>query len=429
MAKWRLIPKDVAIIGNGLKGLSIGLLCIIYFFGKDNLDKLFEGLTLWIRVGDDPVLRAEAQRLLLEASEISTMGIRMVESGYLIAAVLVLVSCTLVGILDGLRERRIVELQNVSEERARRLEAAQERLTEVQRHLAHAERLAAIGRMAAGVSHEINNPLAAVSGHIRLLSMRIPEDDEKRGLLEVMQRETRRIRDIVKGLNDFARLQPDPEEMRKSFADVHEIVKEAIQAFQPILNEANIRVSQQFGDDEAAVFGKKDFLRLAFNNLISNAIEAMPEGGELTIRTTRSVVSEYDMMALRGYVPPEDPEPGTEGEARRVFGSEAEFSLPMLQKQGDPVIRVDFADTGQGMTPELLDKIFEPFVTTKEVGYGLGLGLAITYSIVRNHGGYFEVRSKAGEGSQFTVVLAAGEKREAPGGESDSSRPVAAQSG
>jgi len=429
MAKKRHATMDVAIIGNGLKGLSIGLLCIIYFFGKDNLDKFFEGMTLLIRMGDDPVMREQAHLLLLEASEISAMGIRMVESGYLIAAVLVLVSCTVVGILDGLRERRITELQKESEERARSLEAAQDRLTEVQRHLAHAERLAAIGRMAAGVSHEINNPLAAVSGHIRLLSMQIPPEDERRGLLEVMQSETRRIRDIVKGLNDFARLQPDPEEMRKTTVDVHEIVREAIQAFQPMLNEANIQVNQQFGGDEAVVFGKKDSLRLAFNNLISNAMEAMPEGGELTIRTARSAVSEYDMMALRGYVPPEDLEPGPEGEVRRLFGPETEFSLPILQKTGDPVVRVDFVDTGQGMSPELLDKIFEPFVTTKEVGYGLGLGLAITYSIVRNHGGYFEVLSKVGEGAQFTVVLAAGQEHEASGSGPEPSVPVATQSG
>jgi signal transduction histidine kinase len=407
MAKWSLVPKDTAVIGNGLKGLSIGLLCIVYFFGKDNLDKLFEAIALWIRMGDDPAVREQVLTLLVEASEISAMGLRMVESGYLIACVLILVSCTLFGIVDGLRERRVMELQNESEARARRLEEAQERLTEVQRRLAHAERLAAVGRMAAGVSHEINNPLAAISGHIRLLSMQLPESDERRPLLEVMQKEARRIRSIVKGLNDFARVQPKPEEIRKTTADVHDIINEALAAFQPMFAESKVRVNCQFGDDEAIVFGGKDYLRLAFNNLISNAIEAMPGGGELIIRTSRSVVSEYDMMALKGFVPAS--EKGQEGETRRVYGSESEFSQPLLLNEGDPVVRVDFVDTGTGMAPDLMEKMFEPFVTTKEVGYGLGLGLAITYSIIHNHGGYFDVRSKVGEGSQFTVVLAAAE--------------------
>jgi signal transduction histidine kinase len=113
------------------------------------------------------------------------------------------------------------------------------------------------------------------------------------------------------------------------------------------------------------------------------------------------------MMALKGFVPAS--EKGQEGETRRVYGSESEFSQPLLLNEGDPVVRVDFVDTGTGMAPDLMEKMFEPFVTTKEVGYGLGLGLAITYSIIHNHGGYFDVRSKVGEGSQFTVVLAAAE--------------------
>ena len=414
--------KHYSLLGNALKGFGVGLLCNIYFFGNHNLEKLLEAIAFFMKSQPSEASYEAFHDLMAEAGTLSSMSKQMMESGYLLAGLLVLVSCTLVGYWDGIRERRIRDLQNESEARLQRLQEAQDRLTNVQRRLAHSERLAAIGRMAAGVSHEINNPLAAVSGHIRLLDMQLAEDDPRHPLLEVMQKETRRIRDIVRGMNDFARSQPDPEEIRKSTADVHEIIEEALVAFDPRFKEAGIDVERQLNTSSLFVFGKTDHLRLALNNLISNAIEAMDGSGKLTIRTSSATVDRDGIMHLRGYQPTQASEDGSR-DTKRTVGPGTEFSMPLLLEEGDPVVLLEILDTGVGISEEILNKIFEPFVTTKGVGYGLGLGLAITYSIIRSHSGYIEVQSKDGEDTKFTVVLpSAGEKRES---ESEQPEPVA----
>jgi signal transduction histidine kinase len=396
--------KDTSVIGNGLKGLAIGLLCNVYFFARENLEDLVEAIAIWFR-DPSPEAAREIDLLLVSASDLTNLGRNMLESGYLVVGLLVLISTGIAGILDGLRERRVKELQEESESRTQRLTEAQKLLTSAQRRLAHSERLAAIGRMAAGVSHEINNPLGAITGHIRLLAMQIPEEDEeKHTYLDIVQKEARRIREIVKGLNDFARSNPDPEDLRKSTVDIHTIVHEALDAFRPRFLDTGIEVEEKLAAQNANVFGRKDHLRMVLDNLISNAAEAMKGGGTITLSTALSTLDKNDMMVLKGSISDAD---GLTSDVQRLMGRDAEFSMPLMLEEGDPVLKIDVIDHGQGMSAELVDKVFEPFVTTKEVGYGLGLGLAITYSIVRAHGGFIDVHSKSGRGSQFTVVLAA----------------------
>ncbi|MDP7133338.1 MAG: HAMP domain-containing sensor histidine kinase, partial [Planctomycetota bacterium] len=217
-------------------------------------------------------------------------------------------------------------------------------------------------------------------------------------------KEARRIREIVKGLNDFARSNPDPEDLRKSTVDIHTIVHEALDAFRPRFLDTGIEVEEKLAAQNANVFGRKDHLRMVLDNLISNAAEAMKGGGTITLSTALSTLDKNDMMVLKGSISDAD---GLTSDVQRLMGRDAEFSMPLMLEEGDPVLKIDVIDHGQGMSAELVDKVFEPFVTTKEVGYGLGLGLAITYSIVRAHGGFIDVHSKSGRGSQFTVVLAA----------------------
>ena len=417
MTNWWRSLRDYSVIGNGLKGLAVGLLCNAYFFGHNHLDKLFEAIAILLRIPIDSASQDQIESLLSEASDLSTLGTDMVESGYLSVGILVLVSCVAVGLLDGLRERRVIELQNETERRARELEQAQEKLTQYQRSLAHSERLAALGRMAAGVSHEINNPLGAISGHIRLLAMQLPKDDKTQATLEVVQKEARRIREIIRGMNDFARHQPDPVEVRKTTCDLQVVLDEAIQAFLPRFAEAEVALYRDFNAERATVYGNKDQLRIVFNNLIANAIEATEGGGDLTLQSSTATVSHHDIMALKGHAAAAEEE-GQTGERGELVGGETEFSMPLVVKEGDPVVRIDVIDSGQGISPDMVERIFEPFVTTKEVGYGLGLGLALTYSIIRNHGGYIDVSSKVDEGSRFTVVLAA-----APDGPTESASP------
>jgi signal transduction histidine kinase len=395
--------KDTAVLGNGLKGLAIGLLCNVYFFARQNLEDLVEAIALWLR-DPSPEAGRDIELLLNSAADISNLGRDMLGSGYLVVGILVLVSTGVMGVFDGLRERRVRELQAESESRTIRLTEAQKLLTSAQRRLAHSERLAAIGRMAAGVSHEINNPLGAITGHIRLIAMQIPEEDkEKHAYLEVVQKEARRIREIVKGLNDFARSNPDPEELRKSTADIHTIIHEALDAFRPRFLETSIEVEKSLEAPNPFVFGRKDHLRMVINNLISNAAESMPGGGKIKLTTNFSTLDKNDIISLRGSISGVD---GLTSDVHRLMGQDDEFSMPLMLEEGDPVLKIEVLDFGQGMSADLIDKVFEPFVTTKEVGYGLGLGLAITYSIVRSHGGFIDVHSKVDKGSQFTVVLA-----------------------
>lgn len=399
--------RDTAVIGNGLKGLAIGLLCNVYFFARQNLEDLVEAIALWLK---DPSHEAgrEIEILLNSAADISNLGRNMLGSGYLVVGILVLVSTGIMGVFDGLRERRVRELQAESESRTKRLTEAQKLLTIAQRRLAHSERLAAIGRMAAGVSHEINNPLGAIIGHIRLIAMQIPEEDkEKHVYLEVVQKEARRIREIVRGLNDFARSNPDPAELRKSTVDIHTVIHEALDAFRPRFHDTNIEVEISLDAPNATVFGRKDHLRMVLNNLISNAAESMQDGGTVILTTNLSTLDKDDMMALKGSISEAE---GLTSDVHRLMGQDDEFSMPMMLEEGDPVLKIEVIDHGQGMSAELIDKVFEPFVTTKEVGYGLGLGLAITYSIVHSHGGFIDVHSKVGKGSQFTVVLASAQQ-------------------
>jgi signal transduction histidine kinase len=229
-----------------------------------------------------------------------------------------------------------------------------------------------------------------------------------------MQKETLRIRNIVRGLNDFARHQPDPDEILKNTTDVHRILEETLEAFQIQLTEKQMEVVREFRAAPAEVFGKKDHLRMAFTNLISNAVEASREKSLIRLRTSSSILDRASAMALRSY----EAHGGTSGTApgaQRVLGLQEEFSLPQILKEGDRIVRIDVCDHGSGISPELLGKIFEPFVTTKDVGYGLGLGLAITYSIIRSHGGFIEVESEVGRGSRFSVVLAAARPLPLPG--------------
>ena len=255
------------------------------------------------------------------------------------------------------------ELARSFNDMTERLATSDRELRQAQEHLLRAEKLAAVGRMAATVAHEINNPLAGVYTYIRLIQRRLAEgktsETDIKKLMEqlgIMGREVERATNIVLNLLDFTR----PKEPAKAPTQINTVLDESLQVLTAALAVHNIRITKELGDvPEVAVDPAQ--IKQVFLNILTNACEAMREGGELHIRS----------------------------------------------RQGDGgAVAVEFADTGPGIPADLLPRIFDPFVSTKDKG--TGLGLAVAYELVSRHGGKLEVRSAPGEGTCMTVVLPGG---------------------
>ncbi len=240
-------------------------------------------------------------------------------------------------------------------------------LSETRGHLMQSEKLAVVGRLAAGVAHEINNPLTGVMLISSSVRDAMEPGDPRRGDLDTIHNEARRCRDIVKGLLDFSR-QTKPQRTR---ARIETAVGQAVQVVRNQAGKRGIEIVQE-GEELPAIDMDVSQVQQVFLNLLVNAMDAIGENGRIAIR-------------------------------RRV------------SKDGTAV-EVEVADTGPGIPPEDLGKLFEPFYSTKGAK-GTGLGLSISWGIVERHGGTLTVDSEPGHGATFTVRLpvAGGEGREAGG--------------
>ena len=225
-----------------------------------------------------------------------------------------------------------------------------------QEQIGRSERLAMIGRLAAGVAHEINNPLGGIMLFSNLLLRKAPEDSKQRENLQRITDEATRCQRIVAGLLDFARhREPKIEPVR-----VRDILEKTLDLVRQQALFLNIEIRTELHED-VPVSADASQLQQVFMNIVMNAAEAMDGRGTLTIRT------------------------------------ESEKASDSVQ------VRVD--DTGTGMTEQQLDQLFEPFFTTKEVGHGTGLGMSISRGIVENHGGSIWAVSSPGQGTSVFVSL------------------------
>jgi signal transduction histidine kinase len=240
-------------------------------------------------------------------------------------------------------------------------------LLEAEAQLMQSEKLASMGQLAAGVAHEINNPLGTVLIYAHMLLKNLPVSDPRREDLLMITREADRCRDIVRGLLDFSR----QSKLRDQLTDVNEVMRETLEPLSRQENFANIELKTDLRADLPRTLLDPEQMRQAFINILENAIEAMPNGGRLEVGT-------------------------------------------MLTPDGK-AIAVRFADTGTGIPEENLERIFDPFFTTKQIGKGTGLGLAIVYGIVKMHRGAISVDSRVGVGSTFTLTLPVIESREEMG--------------
>ena len=226
---------------------------------------------------------------------------------------------------------------------------------ELERQLVQADKLSSIGLLAAGVAHEVNTPLAVISTYAQMLAKQISEDEQKSKLLDKIAKQTFRASEIVNSLLNFSRTSTTEfVEM-----DVSKVIQETLNLLEHQLKKSAIEVKLTTESALPPVKGNAGKLQQVFLNLFLNARDAMESGGTLTIR----VWSE------------------------------------------DGFARIDVADNGQGIQPENLARIYDPFFTTKAARKGTGLGLSVSYGIVREHGGTIEVESRWGAGSRFRVEL------------------------
>ncbi|MEC7584029.1 MAG: ATP-binding protein [Planctomycetota bacterium] len=239
----------------------------------------------------------------------------------------------------------------------RRLRANEKQLVRLGRTLAMSEKLASIGTLAAGVSHEINNPVAVINNKVQILRYRIDDGDERPKLLaelDVIDKHTRRIGQITDGLLTFSR--ETPFEIRR--LDMSRLVREAVDLVRVPFRAAEVEIEMEQGGP-LVVQGSSNHLLQVLVNMLLNAKDASVAGGSVQVAWE--------------------------------------------ERDGEAILSI--VDHGQGVAPEHLAKIFDPFFTTKDVDKGTGLGLAISHGIVERHGGRIEVESESGRGAAFRIFL------------------------
>jgi signal transduction histidine kinase len=233
--------------------------------------------------------------------------------------------------------------------------------------LIRSARLAAVGEMAAGVAHELNNPLTTVAGFVELVLDELPQDSPHRPDLELVLRESHRARGVVRRLLDFSR----PGENRRTRTDLNELVSDVLTLVHHLVRTSGVEMKIDLSLDLPWVSVDPAQIKQVLLNLVHNSIQSMPSGGTLLVKTAR----------------------GLTGEA------------PDNQSWATVAI----TDNGEGISEVNLERVFEPFFTTRPAGKGTGLGLSVSYGIITDHDGFIEVDSQIGKGSCFTVFLPLGE--------------------
>src|ERR1041384_7181884 len=258
----------------------------------------------------------------------------------------------------GILRDRIHEATLELEERNHQLQETNLELWRTNRRMNELGRLAAAGQTAAHFAHEVGTPLNLISGHVQLLKSdleRDPRDAESR--IRTISAQIERIERIVRRMLDKTRFETELAPL-----DLNSVLRKLCDAMSPAFDKRDIVLVETFADNLPLIAGSSDRLQQLFLNLVNNSLDAMPEGGEIQIRTA---------------------------------------------SEGKHVVLVDFIDTGTGMTPEVMSHIFDPLYTTKDRGHGTGLGLVIASKIVSEHGGKIEVKSELGKGTRFRLTFAA----------------------
>ena len=233
----------------------------------------------------------------------------------------------------------------------------------LEEQLQQREKLSSIGLLAAGVAHEVNTPLTGVSSYTQMLLAMLNENDPKHALLQKVRTQAERATNIVNNLLNFSRTGSATE-----FAEVNvaRVLDDTLQLLEPQMRRSQIEIVRNYEQDAPEVYGNAGKLQQVFTNLLLNARDAIPDGGRIVVSTTTA---------------------------------------------DDGSLVAEISDTGIGIAPENVAKIYDPFYTTKGVGQGTGLGLAVSYGIVQEHTGRITVDSTPGHGTTFRITLPAARAR------------------
>ena len=242
------------------------------------------------------------------------------------------------------------------------------RVRDLEERLRRADRLAALGTMAAGIAHDIRNPLTSILIFSQLMSLHHDDPDVRQKFDRVVPRELERVQGVIEDMMELAR----PAALNLEPTNLNEVLTQALELYEEQAATQGVKVAREFDPDLPFCNADRKRLHRCISNLLANAIQAMAKGGDLAVHT--SLVSDVPAAAS-----------------------------PSAGAPPDAMIRVTIADTGQGIQPDRLSRIFDPFYTTKEKG--LGLGMAITHRIVEDHTGTIDVQSQVGLGTTFTIHL------------------------
>ena len=304
------------------------------------------------------------------------------------------------------RRRRLAEAlgqqRELLAENVRSLERTNRALTEARDELVHAEKLASTGRLAAGLAHEIGNPLNAILSYVEVGRRRGVEEE----WLEGVREEAERIDEIVTGLLDFAR--PGREEPAP--VAVGELLRDTLALLESQGRLDAIEVDLRVDEPLPPALARRGRLQQVLVNLLLNACDAVEEsdaaGARVAVRASRGA---FESPELPRPAPrrEEDPEAVDYSHLRRLDQPVRERAAPPLQG-GETVVRIAVADDGPGVEADPPRRVFEPFYTTKEPGRGTGLGLAVSERLIEGMGGWIEVRNREEGGAEFTICLPAG---------------------
>ena len=265
--------------------------------------------------------------------------------------------------------KRLAENKKRMEAQIQSLEQANQELKEAREEVVHSEKLSSVGRLAAGVAHEVGNPIGAILGYTNLLSAHIKNDEEAADYLTRMEKELTRIDAMLRELLDFSR--PSPK--KHVPIEVNELVSETTSFFSHQTLMTSVSLDTILEENAGMVWADANQLKQVLINLMFNACDAMEAGGRLRVVTRRA------------------PAPDT--------------GKSLVHGQRQECIEISVSDTGRGIQASELSKIFDPFYTTKAPGQGTGLGLAISLRIIEAFHGSIAVESFEGKGSTFTIRL------------------------
>jgi two-component system NtrC family sensor kinase len=246
---------------------------------------------------------------------------------------------------------------------AKELKKRKEEFESAYKKISQLDRLIAMGRLTAGIAHEINNPLGVISNYVQVLLRNESLGPTVKIDLMLIEEEILGMIGIIRGLLNFSR----ESEMQKNLVSINEVLRKTVALLKFQLNSQSIKLVENYEDDLPSVYGDSNHLQQVFLNILLNSIQSMPEGGTLHLRTSLTVGN--------------------------GSGRSNEWVL------------VEVLDTGIGIESKYLDKIFDPFFTTKGWGAGTGLGLSISYGIIKEHGGNIDVKSNPGEGTLVQATL------------------------